>query len=144
MMAVTLSCFVRVKWKYVFMYLLLPKPNKTKIFCPLPFYPRCKGVANSGMVSCFSLFDNTAVHHTQAAVVDRIHATGAMVVFLPPYSPDFMPREELFAQTKNWIRENDAPGNFAWIPNLWWKKHFFKLLMNKLETTFDMPNTCDK
>ena len=35
------------------------------------------------------------------------------------------------------------PGNFAWIPSLWWKKRFFKLLMNKLETTFDMPNTCD-
>ena len=50
--------------------------------------------------------DNAAIHHTQEAV-DAIHATGA-IIFLPPYSPDFMPLEELFAQVKNWIRENDA------------------------------------
>ena len=31
-----------------------------------------------------------------------------MVIFLPPYSPDFMPCEEIFAQAKNWIRENDS------------------------------------
>jgi len=53
------------------------------------------------------LIDNAAIHHTQA-VVDAIHATGAIVIFLPPYSPDFMPCEELFAQAKTWIRENDA------------------------------------
>ena len=31
-----------------------------------------------------------------------------MVVFLSRYSPDFIPLEELFAQVKNWIRENYA------------------------------------
>ena len=36
-----------------------------------------------------------------------------MVIFLPPYSPDFMPLEELFAQVKNWIRENDAAWQFC-------------------------------
>lgn len=61
------------------------------------------------------IMDNAAVHHT-LAVVDRIHATGAMVVFLPPYSPDFMPCEELFAQTKNWIRENDVAWQFCMDP----------------------------
>lgn len=55
--------------------------------------------------------DNAAIHHTQEAV-DAIHATGAIVIFLPPYSPDFMPLEELFAQVKNWIRENDAAWQF--------------------------------
>ena len=39
--------------------------------------------------------DNAAIHDTQEAV-DAFHATGAMVIFLPPYSPDFMPLEELF------------------------------------------------
>ena len=46
--------------------------------------------------------DNAAIRHTQEAV-DAIHATGAMGIFLPPYTPDFMPLEELFAQVKNWI-----------------------------------------
>ena len=47
-----------------------------------------------------------------------IHATGAIVIFLPPYSPDFMPLEELFAQVKNWIRENDAAWQFCQDPEL--------------------------
>lgn len=60
--------------------------------------------------------DNAAIHHTQEAV-DAIHATGA-IIFLPPYSPDFMPLEELFAQVKNWIRENDAAWQFCQDPEL--------------------------
>lgn len=63
------------------------------------------------------ILDNAAIHHTQEAV-DAIHATGAMVIFLPPYSPDFMPLEELFAQVKNWIRENDAAWQFCQDPEL--------------------------
>ena len=41
--------------------------------------------------------DNAAIHHVKA-VVNAILATGAIIIFLPPYSPDFMPSEELFAQ----------------------------------------------
>nr|XP_058973947.1 uncharacterized protein LOC131800278 [Pocillopora verrucosa] len=62
------------------------------------------------------ILDNAAIHHTQEAV-DAIHATGA-IIFLPPYSPDFMPLEELFAQVKNWIRENDAAWRFCQDPEL--------------------------
>ena len=64
-------------------------------------------------------------------------------MFLPPYSPDFMPCEELFAQTKNWIRESDVASQFCMDPQSMVEEAFL-LLMNKLETTFDMPNTCDK
>ena len=41
-------------------------------------------------------------------VVDAINATGAILIFLPPYSPHFMPCEELFSQSKNYIRQNDV------------------------------------
>ena len=41
-------------------------------------------------------------------VVDAINATGAILIFLAPYSPDFMPCEELFSQSKNYIRQNDV------------------------------------
>ena len=61
--------------------------------------------------------DNAAIHDTQEAV-DAFHATGAMVIFLSPYSPDFMPLEELFAQVKNWVRENDAAWQFCQGPEL--------------------------
>ena len=52
------------------------------------------------------LADNAAIHHTRE-VVDAINATGALLIFLPPYSPDLMPCEELFSQSKNYIRQND-------------------------------------
>ena len=61
--------------------------------------------------------DNAVIHHTQETV-DAILATGAMVIFLPPYSPDFMPLEKLFAQEKNCIRENDAAWQFCQDPEL--------------------------
>ena len=54
----------------------------------------------------FIFIDNAAIHHTRD-VVDALNATGALVVFLPPYSPDYMPCEELFSQTKHFIRSND-------------------------------------
>ena len=52
------------------------------------------------------LADNAAIHHTRE-VVDAINATGALLIFLPPYSLDLMPCEELFLQSKNYIRQND-------------------------------------
>ncbi|XP_020893040.1 uncharacterized protein LOC110232230 [Exaiptasia diaphana] len=52
------------------------------------------------------VMDNAAIHHTDA-VINAINQTGALILFLPPYSPDFNPCENLFSQTKSWIKEND-------------------------------------
>ena len=43
--------------------------------------------------------DNAAIHHSQR-VVDAINASGALLIFLPPYSPNLMSCEGV-------IREND-------------------------------------
>ena len=61
---------------------------------------------------------------TLDACIDAINATGAIVLFLPPYSPDFMPCEELFAQVKSWIRENDVAWQFCMDPKLMVEKAF--------------------
>ena len=50
--------------------------------------------------------DNAAIHHSQR-VVDAINASGALLIFLPPYSPNLMPCEGVIALAKSWIREND-------------------------------------
>lgn len=50
--------------------------------------------------------DNAAIHHSQR-VVDAINASGALLIFLPPYSPNLMPCEGVIALEKSWIREND-------------------------------------
>ena len=42
------------------------------------------------------LTDNAAIHHTRE-VVDAIKPTGALLIFLLPYSPDLMHCEELFS-----------------------------------------------
>ena len=39
------------------------------------------------------IMDNASIHHV-ARVVERIQRTGAIIRFLPPYSPDLNPAEE--------------------------------------------------
>ncbi len=53
------------------------------------------------------ILDNCSIHHVQD-VVDLIHSVGALVIFLPPYSPDLMPIEECFNKVKLILREHDA------------------------------------
>ena len=52
------------------------------------------------------IMDNASIHHV-ADVVDRIQQTGAIIRFLPPYSPDFNP-EEVFSKVKRFLVNNDV------------------------------------
>lgn len=52
------------------------------------------------------VLDNASIHHVDA-VVDLITAAGALVRFLPPYSPDLNPIEEIFSQVKSYIKDNE-------------------------------------
>jgi transposase len=49
------------------------------------------------------VLDNLAVHR-QPEVFQLIESVGAMVRFLPPYSPDFNPIEQAFAKLKAFLR----------------------------------------
>ena len=53
------------------------------------------------------LLDNATIHHTERAI-KLIQSVGAIVHFLPPYSPDLNPIEELFSKVKACLKENDA------------------------------------
>ena len=53
------------------------------------------------------LLDNLRVHKN-ALVTERIEATGAKVLFLPRYSPDFQPVEGAFSQLKAFLRRAAA------------------------------------
>jgi len=46
------------------------------------------------------IIDNLASHKSRA-VEKAIRATGARLLFLPPYSPDLNPIEQVFAKTQN-------------------------------------------
>lgn len=50
------------------------------------------------------IMDNAAIHHVEG-VVDMVNEIGAIVHFLPPYSPDYAPIEECFSKVKGIMRE---------------------------------------
>ena len=51
--------------------------------------------------------DNHPAHHVQE-VVEHIYDSGAIVRYLPPYSPHLNPIEEVFAKVKHYLRQNDS------------------------------------
>lgn len=53
------------------------------------------------------IVDNLASHKSQATN-KAIRATGARLLFLPPYSPDLNPIEQVFAKLKTLLRKANA------------------------------------
>ena len=52
------------------------------------------------------LMDNARIHHKAVkAIVD----SGNLVLFIPPYSPDFNPIEEVFSSMKSYIKKLITP-----------------------------------
>lgn len=49
------------------------------------------------------ILDNFPAHKS-AEAREAIEAVGTCLLFLPPYSPDFNPIENIFAKMKAWIR----------------------------------------
>jgi len=52
------------------------------------------------------ILDNASIHHA-GRVVDTIQQTGALVQFLPPYSPDLNAIEESFSKVKSVLKANE-------------------------------------
>lgn len=60
------------------------------------------------------VMDNLPAHKV-AGVREAIEAAGARLLYLPPYSPDFNPIEQLFAKLKTLLRKAAE----RTIPGLW-------------------------
>ena len=54
------------------------------------------------------VMDNCAIHHVGPVVHQIETVARAKLLFLPPYSPDLMPLEELFNQVKSILKANDG------------------------------------
>ena len=48
------------------------------------------------------IMDNCKIHHV-ADVIELFQSVGILVLFLPPYSPDFNPIEETFSYVKYYL-----------------------------------------
>jgi transposase len=53
------------------------------------------------------VMDNLSVHKSER-VREMIEGTGASLLYLPPYSPEFNPIEEAFSKIKNLVRKAGA------------------------------------
>lgn len=78
-------------------------PTNTDVFedflsHPLPLCGRWPE-ANSVLIT-----DNASFHHS-ARIKRMCQDAGVLLVYLPPYSPDFNPIEEFFAELKRFIRK---------------------------------------
>ena len=71
--------------------------------CLLPILMPFDGISPKSVV----ILDNVSIHHVDS-VVDTIQSVGALVRFLPPYSPDMNPIEEVFVEVKQYLQANDS------------------------------------
>lgn len=55
------------------------------------------------------IMDNCAIHHV-SGIREMIEEVGALLLFLPPYSPDFNPIEEAFSKVKGALQCMDQEG----------------------------------
>jgi len=53
------------------------------------------------------VMDNASVHHSQA-ILDLVSSVGAILIYLPPYSPDLNPIEEAFSYVKAYLKAHEA------------------------------------
>ena len=60
------------------------------------------------------ILDNLGAHKV-AGVREAIEAAGARLLYLPPYSPDFNPIEQIFSKLKRLLRTRAA----RTVPDLW-------------------------
>lgn len=54
------------------------------------------------------IMDNASIHHVEGVMNLIENQAGARLIFLPPYSPDLNPIEEVFSQVKSIMKQNDA------------------------------------
>ena len=52
------------------------------------------------------IMDNASIHHA-GQVVESLEDLGVLMYFLPPYSPDLNPIEELFSKVKSEMKANE-------------------------------------
>ncbi len=69
--------------------------------CLLPILMPFNGVNTHSVV----VMDNCSVHHVER-VVEMINSVGALIRFVPPYSPDLNPIELAFSKVKSFIKAN--------------------------------------
>ena len=62
------------------------------------------------------IMDNCSIHQTDQVVHLIENTARSKVIFLPPYSPDLMPLEEVFSKVKSIVKENGSLFQVCSVP----------------------------
>ena len=81
----------------------IEEPTDTDIFLAYLDHVLCPKLRSGDVV----VMDNLSAHKAQG-VRERIAATGAELLYLPPYSPDFNPIEKCWSKLKQKLRSLKA------------------------------------
>ena len=81
--------------------------------CLVPILQPFNGTNDRSIV----VMDNASIHHVDR-VITTIQNTGALLRFLPPYSPGYNPIEELFSKVKAYLKANDLAYDVTTSPSL--------------------------
>ena len=93
----------------VIAYKLMTGTNNGKTFLEfvqgvlIPEMSSFDGISERSIV----VLDNCSIHHTQE-VMEAFQQASIMVIFLPPYSPNFMPIEICYAYVKQYLKDHDV------------------------------------
>lgn len=79
----------------------------------------------------YILMDNVRFHKSKY-IQSIVEKNGNQIIFIPPYSPDFNPIEEVFSEMKSFIRSNISFKNFT--------KNIHSLLKRFSKKTTDLKN----
>lgn len=71
--------------------------------CLIPNMHQYDGIAPKSIV----VLDNCSIHHV-FEVTELFQQVGIMVIYLPPYSPDFNPIESTFSYVKSYLKKHDG------------------------------------
>ena len=69
----------------------------------IPNMHQYDGIAPKSVV----ILDNCSIHHV-TEITDLFEKAGIMVIYLPPYSPDFNPIESAFSFVKGYLKKHDS------------------------------------
>ena len=72
------------------------------------------------------IIDNASIHHYER-IEEIISGVGAKILFLPPYSPDLMPLEEVFSKVKSILKANDTVYTSTTMPSLLVQMTFYSV-----------------
>ena len=53
------------------------------------------------------ILDNVSFHHSDI-ITEILRDVGILVLFLPPYSPDYNPIEEAFSYIKHYLKDHES------------------------------------